>query len=465
MHGYRYISAFLLLASMFIIVTCFKAKKNPDNQQRPEYPTYIYCGDWTQCSASCGPFGRQVRLCSLENGPSFTEMRVCNTTCLNGGTFQGSYCECPPSATGLCCELQADSDLSLEMVTNNNEVKFQCSLSSQSVSAGDTLEFQWFANDDVIFTQSVTSTQLVSVMPQSSWIGKMGTAIRCEVNISSSIGNVIDKKKSSSYFAGVRAKGKFGEVIELSENASEYTLQLESSIPLLCDSCQISLPVFVTDRVGLYKPYPDVVVKDTCGAVVTPSNSVPGGNITLTIKARRDFFQDGNGTVYLGFLPVKDSSPVLWHGYHLIHLIQVRTIDKDKLLCRCNGVGDPHYYTCDGSYYDVYKPGEYIFYKHEIYPYEVQTRLTECGSVACNCGVAVRVDDDIIIVDRCKTTLQLVVYYWGDRRYEYYWPVSQLIIKVLKRGDLTPGFRLIKENSGRTFKNTRRQESVLRRTR
>ncbi|XP_070564883.1 von Willebrand factor D and EGF domain-containing protein-like [Ptychodera flava] len=450
MHGHFQGFAFLVLASMFIIVRGFKEEENPDYPQYPQYPPYN-CGDWTPCSASCGPFGRQTRLCTRENGASFTEMIVCNTLCLNGGTIQGSYCECPPSATGLCCELQADSDLSLEMVTNNNDVNFECSLSSQSASAGDTLQFRWFANDDVIFTESVTSTQLVSVMLQSSWLGKMGTAIHCEVQISSD-GNVTETKRSSSYFAGVKVKGTFGEVIELSENANEYVIQLESSIPLLCDSCQISLPVFVTDRVGLYKPYPDVVVKDTCGAVVTPSNSVPGGNITLTIKARRDFFRDGDGTVYLGFLPVKDSSPALWRGYHLIHLIQVRTLDRDKIFRRCSGMGDPHYQTCDGVYYDVYKPGEYIFYKHEIYPFEIQTRLTECGSVACNCGVAVRVGDDTIIIDRCKTTLQLVVYFWGNRKYEYYRKTSQLIAKVLKRGDLTPGFRLIKENSGRTFK-------------
>nr|XP_006811635.1 PREDICTED: von Willebrand factor D and EGF domain-containing protein-like [Saccoglossus kowalevskii] len=97
-------------------------------------------------------------------------------------------------------------------------------------------------------------------------------------------------------------------------------------------------------------------------------------------------------------------------------------------------------------------PGEYIFYKHETQPYEVQTRLAPCGSVACNCGVAVRVDDDVIVVDRCKVKKELIVYYWRGQQYSYYRDISTLTIEIFVNGEMTPGFRLIRENSGNTYK-------------
>ncbi|XP_077991386.1 von Willebrand factor D and EGF domain-containing protein-like [Glandiceps talaboti] len=402
-------------------------------------------GSWSTCSATCGPFAKKVRTCTYNN-QIYTDIEPCGVeTCLNGGTIQTTYCDCTSDYTGPCCELPADTDLGIKMVTTDTDVNFECTLTGETDTSDKTFTFTWYANDDEIFTETLTST--VSTLYQTSWLGKMGSQIRCQVDIL--VGDsVTGTKRSVGYFAGIKANTPIlGEVV-LEESAPSVEIQLESTVPLLCPSCEVVIPLFITDREGYFGKYADAVVTEKCGAVVTPNNTAPGNKITLSVKARRDFFSDGDGAVFLGFLPVQYSPVPLWTGYHFLHLIKLKTVDKDKIFRQCGGSGDPHYHTCDGAYYDVYIRGEFIFYKHEKYPYEVQTRLTACGTVACNCGVAVRVEDDIIIFDRCKVTPKIYVWYWRGERYEYYYSTSTLQIKVLTTGELTPGFRLTRHYRG-----------------
>ena len=66
-------------------------------------------------------------------------------------------------------------------------------------------------------------------------------------------------------------------------------------------------------------------------------------------------------------------------------------------------------------------------YRHKSQLYEARTFVRKCyGSVACNCGVAARIEDDIILINYCK---------------EY--PESTLnvppTIQMFLNGELTPG--------------------------
>ncbi|XP_077864331.1 von Willebrand factor D and EGF domain-containing protein-like [Saccoglossus kowalevskii] len=311
------------------------------------------------------------------------------------------------------------------MMVSNTDVTFQCD-PRNTITSGRQFHFKWYANDIIIREES--TSEKVSTLFQTNWIGYMGYSIHCAVEITEN-GVVIDTKTSGNLFAGVKINIPFGDVIELDENSDAVTIELESTVPLLCvddvTDCELVIPVMATNRVGTYYgEYPEIVIKEDCGIRINPSNTVDGASFSLTVKARRDFFKDGNGTI-------------------VVH-------DRDSIRRKCSSGGDPHYYTCDGIFYNVYMPGEYIFYKHETMPYEIQTRLSACGSVACNCGVAVRVEDDIIIVDRCNIEEELVSYFWAGRKYEYYRSTSKLLIEVLVTGDLTEGFRLISKNSGHT---------------
>ncbi|XP_019619601.1 PREDICTED: von Willebrand factor D and EGF domain-containing protein-like [Branchiostoma belcheri] len=80
----------------------------------------------------------------------------------------------------------------------------------------------------------------------------------------------------------------------------------------------------------------------------------------------------------------------------------IRTIDKSTGFCVASG--DPHYQGFDRkSTYHRYDVGTYIMTTMTEREFEVQTRLWPCGNgqVTCNCGVAVREDNDIIIIDLC----------------------------------------------------------------
>ena len=51
----------------------------------------------------------------------------------------------------------------------------------------------------------------------------------------------------------------------------------------------------------------------------------------------------------------------------------------------------------------MYQEGEFVLYKHTRLPIQINTRVQKCGQlVTCNCGVAVMVEDDAIVIDKCK---------------------------------------------------------------
>ena len=50
--------------------------------------------------------------------------------------------------------------------------------------------------------------------------------------------------------------------------------------------------------------------------------------------------------------------------------MQVTVIDTDRTAI-CKGTADPHFYTFDKVYYNLYLEGEFIMYEHTELPYVV----------------------------------------------------------------------------------------------
>ena len=93
------------------------------------------------------------------------------------------------------------------------------------------------------------------------------------------------------------------------------------------------------------------------------------------------------------------------------------------------------------SAYDQHLEGEFVLYKHKTLPYAVHTFQRECNGypgATCNCAVAVRSGDDVIVVDRCgaeKTT-----------------EISDVLsFKAFVNGELTPGTEVTKLPGGSEF--------------
>ncbi|XP_077865016.1 von Willebrand factor D and EGF domain-containing protein-like [Saccoglossus kowalevskii] len=359
------------------------------------------------------------------------------------------HCLCHDTGDG-CCRSVYD-EVALSYTVEGNEINFHCNITYETNVTDVNMEFDWFVADDLVFQEQVAGSTVRSTMSQTYLEGKLGSLIRCEVGVIEN-GINIGRRNSSDFFAGITVP----DSVDVYENDGPTSFNLELTIPFMCDSfnnnnapCQVEIPITVSKRTD-FGSYVDAVIQDQCAAILTTDNA--DGPVTVRVKATRDFFSDGDGEVYLSFLPIETTNSKLWNGYAITDTITIRTYDRDRSSRKCCGNGDPHYSTFDGKHFDVYKPGEYVYYRHEFLPYEIQTRLTQCGSVACTCGLVVRANDDVIIVDRCKVQEEeVVVYYRNGERYSYYRTYSKLTIKIIQNGDMTPGFRLVRTNSGYNY--------------
>lgn len=129
--------------------------------------------------------------------------------------------------------------------------------------------------------------------------------------------------------------------------------------------------------------------------------------LEIPIKAKIDrIFEKGQTyiryaeivqTVYVGGVISKESV--------IIGQVIVKVVDMDKP-STCMSYGDPHFKTFDAQMYNLYREGEFILYKHKIHRLQVNVLLKGCAywgvsTATCICVVAVKIDDDVIIIDTC----------------------------------------------------------------
>ena len=87
------------------------------------------------------------------------------------------------------------------------------------------------------------------------------------------------------------------------------------------------------------------VVFGDCKIEITPSNWRDVHNVS--VKAVRDFYNDGNKKMHVGFKPVYSTfASDAWNDYQLP---EVEVLAKDAPMEMCSSTGDPHYTTFDGQ--------------------------------------------------------------------------------------------------------------------
>merc|ERR1712030_46648 len=69
---------------------------------------------------------------------------------------------------------------------------------------------------------------------------------------------------------------------------------------------------------------------------------------------------------------------------------------------QCTSSGDPHLRTFDNTFFNHYYVGDYTLVKSTARRFEVHVRTHRCARVSCNCGVAVREGDDVLVIDMCR---------------------------------------------------------------
>ena len=86
------------------------------------------------------------------------------------------------------------------------------------------------------------------------------------------------------------------------------------------------------------------VVFGDCVVDITPSNWRDVHNVS--VKAVRDFYNDGNRPMRVGFKPVYSTfASDMWDEYQLP---DVEVVAMDAPARMCSSTGDPHYTTFDG---------------------------------------------------------------------------------------------------------------------
>uniref|UniRef100_A0A2C9L6R6 VWFD domain-containing protein n=1 Tax=Biomphalaria glabrata TaxID=6526 RepID=A0A2C9L6R6_BIOGL len=173
----------------------------------------------------------------------------------------------------------------------------------------------------------------------------------------------------------------------------------------------------------------------SCGQVLTTDIWTQG--LSIPLQATVDMVKDGDVT---GNINVTLTVSCLGM-YNTItsEIVEVTVVDKDTGKI-CQSVNDPHMLSFDGVSYNNFKEGEFVFYKHTSLPYAVHTFYRKCNKdiASCNCAVAVKVDDDVAIIDRC-----------GPQSTKAFYSMS---VKIIKNGNIDPAFRIFRYDQGNQYK-------------
>ena len=121
----------------------------------------------------------------------------------------------------------------------------------------------------------------------------------------------------------------------------------------------------------------------------------------VTISVRSDFVDRGEQKVILTTnLPVTNAP-----YYSDANAIDIILITSSKPSRTCQGVGDPHYTTFDRKYWHQYEAGQLVFYGRNSNTaaggriFEAQTKVHLYP--ARHCGLAVRENNGLVVVDMC----------------------------------------------------------------
>ncbi|KAH9523928.1 hypothetical protein Btru_047521 [Bulinus truncatus] len=174
---------------------------------------------------------------------------------------------------------------------------------------------------------------------------------------------------------------------------------------------------------------------NSCVQMLTSDKWIQGNSISLS--ATVDMVKDGDvqGSISLD-LSVVCSNRIINLA---TQIVQITVIDKDNGKI-CHSINDPHMHTFDGLPYDNFKEGEFVLYQHNSsQQYAVHAMYRKCnrGIASCNCAVAVRVDDDVVLIDRC-----------GPQKNSVFYPLT---VKIIKNGDIDPRLRIISYHQGNQY--------------
>lgn len=292
-------------------------------------------------------------------------------------------------------------------VVQNSTVRFPCEVHYPLGQPGVGFEVTWTVDghtlvdpsNGVIIVNHLTGDSRTAFLDYNMLKGNLGKTLKCRVRsyFTNTTYLKSDSLSSDGYFCGIKV---LTERIVVDEKGPEKTVQVESTIPIPCntahvqDECKITFSVDTHTKDAMFS---------TCSYDIK-LDPVTGKYLgSFKVTATKDFVSDGSQTHEVSFNPIVSFNHPVWSNYN-VHPIHVTTENSEH--GHCNAHGDPHMIRMDyRGQTNVYVTGELTMYecKSSNKPLQVQVKTWPCGHYhPCICALVAREGNDAVQIDMCE---------------------------------------------------------------
>eukprot|EP00795_Rhopilema_esculentum_P008755 gene8755-14781_t len=250
---------------------------------------------------------------------------------------------------------------------NGGNIIFSCKFTTKGKDEGARYEVRWFQGNSTIpfRTAMLTQTENSDTVQNDHKAGKWHFRI----------GRTVELPNAKRH--------------KIREAGEPLKITVSRTIDVVCSgSKQCSVRLYISHD------NPEILLS-TCSVLLDNKRS----SQTIEVHAKRDFIDDGDKSVTLKMAIDQDTNATDWLSHQEFDNINIDVIDVPTARCWSNG--DPRILTFDKQYFGHFQPGDHVFVKSSARKFEVHVRTWQCGSVTCNCGVAVTEGDDTILLDMC----------------------------------------------------------------
>ncbi|XP_066919364.1 von Willebrand factor D and EGF domain-containing protein-like [Clytia hemisphaerica] len=329
----------------------------------------------------------------------------------------GKEVRCPTgqtSATGFTpCHDEFPKQRSLPKVrvdVHNSRIRFTCDFEIETIRANNRYNVTWYsttgtAAPKILKVDPLENNQTKSYLKNENTLRTAGNErafclnqnIFCEVrSFFAGSEDKSDLKRSNVFYAGIKVSPTN---IIISEKGPTQNVTLTSTVPIVCNhgstTCGVNIRIEKNETQAM---------TTLCSLRFKPGDKTK----TMNVAATKDFIDDNDRSLKIKFNIPRHANPLDWFCTSPIPEITVTA--KDAPTRQCRSTGDPYINTFDGTWFPHYKVGDYVLVTSKARLFEVHARAFECQrSVSCNCGVAAREGDDVMVVDMCQNTKPPIV--------------------------------------------------------
>ncbi|CAG5135635.1 unnamed protein product, partial [Candidula unifasciata] len=355
--------------------------------------------------------------------------------------------------------LPSEPVISVEYKQDRNTTMFICLF--KSLSRGDVqYEVVWKVDEQLVRQTVLASLEFQDIMNETEYgQGMFGSQISCAVT-ACYVYNC-PELRGSTFTATFDVTVKVIETeLTVTEGLGTSFIHVTSSVPayLLCSQRQMldySSILEASVTVGQFsgkqlcpngRSLRQLVIGGDngrqdrgqegyrCGQLLNSAMWSQG--LSVPVQATVDSVQDGNVTGDISVTVSVNCAGVTKELFS--QTVKVTVIDKDKR-SMCQSVNDPHFRTFDGILFNNFKEGLFTLYEHTTLPYTVQAFYRKCNRniASCNCAIAVKVEDDVVLIDRCGPHVTT--------------KPRSLTVQMIRNGGINPGLRIQQRDDGNQY--------------